>query len=322
MTIAAVIIGRNEGERLLACLASVRGTVDRIVYVDSGSTDGSVAAAKNAGAITLVLDPARPFTAARARSEGFETSQNEEPKPRYVQFIDGDCLLQPGWIDAAKQALDQDETLGIVTGWRSEIHRNASIYNALCDFEWHRPAGDILTCGGDMMVRSKAFEEVSGFDPTVIAAEDDEFCVRIRNRGWSIKRIPVEMTRHDAAMTRFPQWWRRGVRSGHGFAQVGAIHPGYFVKERQRVLVYGGILPLFAVLGLLFQPWILLPIGVLYVFSYFRTAYGLKQNGLRDLEPFSHAILITLSKFPNFQGILIFYGRRLRGLKMNIIEYK
>ncbi|MGL4321582.1 MAG: glycosyltransferase family 2 protein, partial [Paracoccaceae bacterium] len=52
----AVIIGRNEGARLVACLASVAPHVRRMVYVDSGSTDGSVAAATAAGAQVVALD--------------------------------------------------------------------------------------------------------------------------------------------------------------------------------------------------------------------------------------------------------------------------
>lgn len=41
-SLGVVVIGRNEGERLKRCLASLLGNVDQIVYVDSGSTDGSV----------------------------------------------------------------------------------------------------------------------------------------------------------------------------------------------------------------------------------------------------------------------------------------
>ena len=64
--IDAVVIGRNEGARLTACLASLEGQVRRLVYVDSGSTDGSAEAARLAGAEVVDLDMSRPFTAARA----------------------------------------------------------------------------------------------------------------------------------------------------------------------------------------------------------------------------------------------------------------
>ena len=87
-----------------------------------------------------------------------------------------------------------------------------------------------------MMVRASVFADLGGFDPTVIAAEDDEFCTRMRKAGWTLERLPEDMTRHDAAMLRFGQWWQRAVRTGHGFAQVGHLHPEYFVKERKRAL--------------------------------------------------------------------------------------
>jgi len=69
--IAAIAIGRNEGPRLEACLASLRAAgLTRIVYVDSGSTDGSVDAATDTGAVVVPLDMSKPFTAARARNAG------------------------------------------------------------------------------------------------------------------------------------------------------------------------------------------------------------------------------------------------------------
>lgn len=69
-TVAAVAIGRNEGARLVACLESMVGRVDPIIYVDSGSTDNSVAEARARGAEVVELDMSIPFTAARARNAG------------------------------------------------------------------------------------------------------------------------------------------------------------------------------------------------------------------------------------------------------------
>ena len=319
--IGAVVIGRNEGERLVRCLASMAGQADHIVYVDSGSTDDSVAAARSAGVEVVELDMSVPFTAARARNAGFEALA-AGTEFDYVQFVDGDCAIVDDWIPAAADALDADEGLGIVTGWRSEIHRDRSVYNQLCDFEWHRPAGPIQTCGGDMMVRRIAFEQAGGFDPTVIAAEDDEFCVRVRKAGWRMERLPLDMTRHDAAMTEFRQWWKRAVRSGHGFAQVGHMHPEYFVKERRRVWLFGAVLPLIALISLFILPILVLGVLALYAVSYVRTSAGLEREGLPKAEARSHAGLITLSKFPNFLGVVTFHWRQLRGASMRIIEYK
>ncbi len=321
-SVGIVIIGRNEGARLVQCLASVNTNLGRVVYVDSGSTDNSILEAQKAGAEVVILDISAPFTAARARTAGFHALQDTGVMPDFVQFIDGDCSVQPNWIASAMAELDANTNLGIVTGWRKEVDATRSIYNALCDFEWRRPAGDILTCGGDMMVRSAAFTEVGGFNATVIAAEDDEFCVRIRKAGWKLQRLPVEMTLHDANMTKFSQWWDRAVRTGHGFAQVGDMHPEYFTKERKRVWAYGAILPLIAVMGLLVSVWVFYAVLGLYGVSYLRTVKGLYANGLGENQAVKQAVFLMLSKFPNFQGIMLYYWRRFRGHKMNIIEYK
>jgi GT2 family glycosyltransferase len=320
--IAAVIIGRNEGERLRQCLRSMADSTVRMVYVDSGSTDGSAEAARAAGAHVVQLDLSRPFTAARARNAGFAALVASDEPIDFVQFIDGDCRLVPGWLDAARDALIQNPALGIVTGWRSEIASERSVYNAMCDFEWRRPAGNILTCGGDMMVRRSAFEEVGGFNDSVIAAEDDEFCVRVRAAGWAMCRLPVEMTRHDAAMLHFRQWWQRAVRSGHGFAQVGDLHPAYFTTERRRVWIFGGVLPALALGGALVSPWLVLGVGALYAASYARTAAGLRRDGLPLRKAALHASFLALSKFPNLQGMLTYWRRRLKNGSMEIIEYK
>ncbi len=319
LSVAAVIIGRNEGARLERCLASLSGQGLRLIYVDSGSTDYSVAAACAVGAEVVELDTATPFTAARARSAGAAALAGDMPD--VVQFVDGDCAVVPGWIKAAARALDDDPDLGLVTGWRSELYPERSVYNALCDHEWHRPAGEIMACGGDMMVRATAFEGVGGFDPTVIAAEDDEFCTRLRKAGWRLVCLPLGMTRHDADMTRFGQWWQRALRSGHGFAQVGDLHPEYFTRERRRVWLYGAILPGLALLGAIFWPLLPMVLAV-YALSYLRTAQGLRREGMGWRRALHHAVFLTLSKFPNLIGMLTYHLRKWRGLAMRIIEYK
>ena len=88
-----VAIGRNEGERLRLCLESVVGRGHTIVYVDSGSSDGSVGLARSKGVEVVELDLALPFTAARGRNEGFARLEAINPGVRFVQFVDGDCEM-------------------------------------------------------------------------------------------------------------------------------------------------------------------------------------------------------------------------------------
>ena len=69
--IGAVAIARNEGERLKSCLRSLIGKCAAVVYVDSGSSDGSVAFARSLGVEVVELDLSKPFSMARARNAGF-----------------------------------------------------------------------------------------------------------------------------------------------------------------------------------------------------------------------------------------------------------
>jgi glycosyltransferase involved in cell wall biosynthesis len=322
MKVGAVAIGRNEGERLRRCLESLRPEVGRVVYVDSGSTDGSVELARGMGIEVVELDRATPFTAARARNAGFAALDAAGPLDA-VQFVDGDCSVEPGWIAAATAALAGQRDLGIVTGWRTEIDPERNIYHRMAEVEWHRPAGDIRACGGDMMVRAEVFRRLGGFNGSIICSEDEEFCLRVAAAGHRVHRLPLIMTHHDINMTRLSEWWRRTERAGHGFAEVGGMYPDHFRKERLRAVAYGAGLPVVAIAGLLFG-WVWVPAAVLlvYVASWLRTARGLRAQDMPPAEAFQQAGFLTLSKFPALLGMLRYHLRRARGAEMRLIEYK
>src|SRR5437660_1780252 len=97
----AVVIGRNEGELLKHSLDSVRSANLLVVYVDSGSTDGSAALSRDLDVATVELSPDRPFSAARGRNEGVEEALRRWPSSQYILFLDGDCTLEPGFAAAA-----------------------------------------------------------------------------------------------------------------------------------------------------------------------------------------------------------------------------
>ena len=178
--IGIIVIGRNEGERLRRCLASVAGQGHAVVYVDSGSTDGSVDLAIGVGAAVVTLDRERPFTAARARNAGVERLRDLAPEADRVQFIDGDCELANGWLAKAVAALDAEPTLAVVYGRLRERHPEASVYNRLCDIEWNTPVGPADSSGGIAMMRVQDFESVGGFNPELIAGEEPDLCLRLR----------------------------------------------------------------------------------------------------------------------------------------------
>ncbi len=320
--VAAVAIGRNEGERLVACLASLRGAVGRVVYVDSGSTDGSVEAARAAGAEVVELDLSVPFTAARARNAGLARLRGGRA-PAYVQFVDGDCTVEPGWIATAHGFLAARPGVAVVCGRRRERFPEASVYNRLCDREWARPAGRTRACGGDALMRMAALDAVGGYREDLIAGEEPELCVRLRAAGWEIWRLDAPMTRHDAAMTRFSQWWRRTMRAGHAFAEGAALHgrapERHFVVETRRAIAWGAALPAAILAGVA----VLGPPALLLALAYpAQTVRLAAREGLGRRAAWEAALFTTLGKFPEAQGAIGYALGRLVDRRRGLIEYK
>ena len=324
--VGIVAIGRNEGQRLRKCLQSVIGGGGTVVYVDSNSSDGSVAMARALGAAVVELDLSTPFTAARARNEGFAKLLSLDPQCEFIQFVDGDCEIVAGWIERAVAELGGNDKLGVVCGRRRERHPEASEYNKLCDIEWDTPIGEVRACGGDAMMRVSALTQVGGFDASVIAGEEPELCVRLRQHGWKILRVDAEMTLHDAAMTRFGQWWRRMVRGGHAYAQGRQMHGApperHWVRENRRIVFWGLVLPIL-VLAL---AW---PTGGLsvillggYAVLWWRTLGHAKRRGLPPADARLYATHMVIGKFAEAQGLITFWTSRLLGRRTRLIEYK
>ena len=325
--VAIVAIGRNEGERLKLCLRAALRYAKTVVYVDSGSTDLSASYARSVGCLVVELDLSRPFSAARARNEGFACAMASVPDTQYVQFVDGDCELAEGWIEQAARTLAEREDIGVVCGRVREIHPEASVYNRLVDLEWRQPPGEALTSGGRFLVRAHVFKEVGGFRPDVIAAEDDEFSIRVRRQGWKIYLLDAPMASHDAAITCFRQWWRRSRRAGHAYAQVAALHGGgserYFIRDRRRILVWGLALPAAAITAALFTRGIsLLTLPGLYGLQLAHIARGCLKRGWASRDAWAYGSFTVLSRFPALQGLIEYYWRRISRQRMTIIEYK
>jgi GT2 family glycosyltransferase len=317
----AVVIGRNEGERLRRCLHALRGQVRRIVYVDSGSHDGSPARAAAAGAAVVALPASPPFTAARARNAGFAAVMAAADPPDWVQFVDGDCTVRDGWVAQALAFAADRPDAAVICGRRREVAPDRSIYNRLADREWDTPVGQALACGGDALIRAAALQAVGGYRADLIAGEEPELCLRLRRAGWTVWRIAAEMTLHDAAMTRFGQWWRRSRRAGHAYAAGAALHGAppdwHWVAETRRALVWGATLPA-AIVGaaVLWPP--ALALALVYPAQVVRLA---AREGFGP-DALAAAGFSVLGKFAEAAGIAGYLWSRLTRRQAKLIEYK
>lgn len=320
--VGVVVIGRNEGERLRRCLESVRGEA-QVVYVDSGSTDRSVELARRMGAQVVELDMRQPFTAARARNAGWRRLLECCPDIEYVQFVDGDCEVVPGWLSLARAYLRDHPRAAAVCGQRRERHPERSVYNRLCDLEWIKPPGIIQAFGGDVMLRADVLDASGGYRDDLIAGEEPELCVRLRRAGWELHALRDDMTLHDAAMTSFRQWWQRVVRSGYAYAAGVALHgrspERHWVRESARTWLWS-LGPM--ALVLVFLPaWGLGALAILGVYPLQVLRLFLRSEGSwrdRGLQSVFH----TLSRFPELVGQCRYLRDRWQRRPSQLIEYK
>jgi Predicted glycosyltransferases len=320
--IGAVIIGRNEGQRLITCLESLIGKVDVIIYVDSGSSDNSIQEARARKVDAIALDLSLPFTAARARNIGAQSLIKRYPNLAYIQFVDGDCEMEADWFLKAELFLNKNTEYAAVSGRLHERFPKHSIYNQLMDIEWDTPIGDTLACGGITMMRADSFNQVDGFRDDMIAGEEPEICFRMRAEGWNIYRLDTDMARHDAAMTKISQWWKRTVRTGYAFALGRSMHgeskERYWVKENQRIIIWGLFIPIL-ILGLMIINPSFLGLSSIYLVQIVRVAN--KRADLAGIK-FIWATSVVLGKIPEALGLLRFWQDKMTARRARIIEYK
>lgn len=328
--IGVVAIGRNEGDRLIRCLNSLRAYLPPsvpIVYVDSGSTDSSVAEAKARAVRVICLDMSIPFTGARARNAGFNYLLQHFPNTKYVQFIDGDCELLPNWMPDAVSFLETAPNVAVVSGRLRERFPEASFYNQLADIEWDNPPGETDMCGGITLMRAAPVKSVGGFNDAMICGEEPELCIRLRQQGWKIYAIETDMALHDMDMHRFGQWWKRSVRGGWAVAEGAAMYAHlperYMKKENISGWVWGAVFPMLMVsLVAVSHGATLLLLLFAYALLFFKIYTYRQKIGEGNKKSFLYAFFCTLSKVPQAIGQAKYWINRWQNKPATLIEYK
>jgi glycosyltransferase involved in cell wall biosynthesis len=331
--VSVVVIGRNEGARLARCLDSVAamttaGFDTECIYVDSGSSDGSVALAQARGARTIRLDAARP-TAALGRNAGWRAARGE-----IVLFLDGDTILAANFVADSLSAFEE-AAIAIVWGHRRELYPQRSIYNRVLDLDWIYAPGFTSFCGGDALFRRSVLESTGGFDETLIAGEEPELCRRVTGLGLRILHVDRPMTAHDLDIRRFGQYWRRATRAGHAYAEVserfrGTADPFWLADARRNRLRALALLTLLA-LGVLAAAftrslWVGLLAPAVLVLLALRTGWKARwKANLRNgdwLAVLLYGLHSQLQQIPIFLGQIGYLVNRRRGRRAQLVEYK
>jgi glycosyltransferase involved in cell wall biosynthesis len=327
--VSVVVIGRNEGDRLRRCLASVvamnqSGFETELIYVDSGSTDNSLEIAAEFGATVIALKPERP-TAALGRNAGWRAA-----KGATVLFLDGDTILDANFVARSLPELRQEKQ-AVVWGHRREIHPEKSLYNRALDLDWVYAPGLTQFCGGDALMRYEALAAVDGYDETLIAGEEPDMCRRMAALGYTILHVDRPMTGHDLAMTKWSQYWKRATRAGHAYAEISqrmAANGQTFwadevVRNRKRALTLMGV-ALWAVLSTaVFRSWWPLLLAFLfYAALALRSAYKARWKSHDAFTLLLYGIHSHLQQIPIYFGQRSYWRHRQQGQQAELVEYK
>jgi glycosyltransferase involved in cell wall biosynthesis len=327
-----IVIGRNEGERLERCFTSLSAHV-RVVYVDSGSSDGSCAVAQAHGAVVIALSPDQRYTAARGRNAGLAWFASQTDPPDFVQMLDGDCELHQDWLAAAASALTLNPGLAAVSGRLRERYRDRNIYSRMCDDEWNVPVGPVSGVSGNAMFRLKPIEVAGGYTESLIAGEEIDLCLRIGRAGWRFAQIDAEMAWHDAAIFQFSQFWTRTKRAGYAFAEHvarnGRAADPAWVRSLLRMVFWGFAMPLAVgglLLGAAFRPsatCLVLAFALLslYGVQLVRMAQRMASQGADWRYALHFALLLSVGKFAQIGGATQYLANRVRRKGQQIIEY-
>lgn len=322
--LSVVIIGRNEGKRLVRCIEAVRraelpaGEIE-MIYVDSGSEDGSLERVAGLGLKTLEAGSDSP-SPGLGRDIGWRDSSAE-----MILFLDGDSALEPGFVARAWH-LFEDPKIAIVSGHVREYDPLGSIYNRALSLEWNSPEGPLEHCGGNCIVRRSALEAAGGFLRDAPGGEDAELCRQVRKRGWIVWFWPEVMVRHDMAMRNFRQYAQRGFRRGYSVAAIAGPDIEWRIQSRRSMRVWGGLVWVllasapFAVdeFGLWGAGGVIAAFGLLFAGAYWKFRE-------RSNDPISLALYCVhwfVVRALGLVGQAVFYCDKLWGRKRSFISYK
>lgn len=326
ITISVVVIGRNEGYRLVNCLDSVHRISYpkedyELIYVDSNSTDDSVVNAKEKGATVIEINASQP-TAALARNTGWN-----QAKGKYILFLDSDTILDPSFISHAITEFSNPH-VAIVSGNLKERHPEETVYNRAFNLDWNHASRNY--CGGNALIRKEALVKVNGYNPKLIAGEEPEMCQRLIAEGYQIKHLNVPMASHDLNMQTFSQYWKRCFRSGYAYASISKILKNssrpLWRKESQHNLTKGGLMicGLIASILCIFTPLTFYPLSLYVIINtmlIFRT-FLIKISNHSWKTAFLYGIHAHFQHIPMFFGQLSFLINQKRAINRDIIEYK
>jgi N-acetylglucosaminyl-diphospho-decaprenol L-rhamnosyltransferase len=220
--VAAIVVTHNSRAFLERCLGGLIGSVDDLIVVDNGSTDGSVETVRRLFPDARVIELLENRGFAAANNVGMQAAL-----ARYYLLVNPDAWPLGAAVDALVAFADQHERVGVVApqllnddstpqrsvfgytdrglvlaawvGFPSAVSRLYIGWKRLRDLtpagrraadahpSWREvPAGEFVR-GAALLLRAAAVREVGAFDERFFMfSEETDLCRRMRKKGWSV----------------------------------------------------------------------------------------------------------------------------------------
>lgn len=191
-------------ERALRALSAQSLPSERfeVIVVDDGSTDDTPEVCRN---LARQLPNLRYISTganqglSKARNAGLKAARSE-----YLLFIDDDCVAGPHWVERMGEALlKYDIAAGAVA---SPTESYLKLCHNISEFHpfmpGHKEEGPkLFIAGANMGLKRSVVEELGGFGQRTVPAEDMEFILRARERGYEINFVHEAEVTHDPERT-------------------------------------------------------------------------------------------------------------------------
>ncbi len=197
LTISIIIKTLNEEKRIAATIESALAALDgrggEVIVADSGSSDRTVEiASRYPVAIAQITPPALPSCGIGPQL-GFQYSRGD-----YICLIDGDMLLDRGFLDEAVRFLADNPSVAGVTGHVEEmLVSNLEFARRVGRLAPENRIGSIDRMNGGGLYRRSAIEAVGYFsDRNLHGYEEFDLGIRLRSAGWGLHRLDRRFVQH------------------------------------------------------------------------------------------------------------------------------
>jgi len=156
-----------------------------------------------------------------------------EARGEWIAFIDGDCFADSQWLKRLREGL---AGASVVAGRTVIVGKPR--YGTLERVELYQQGFDVTYPTCNLAYHRELFEQLGGFDPRFITAEDIDLNMRAVAGGAKIVYRPDAVVYHHMRTT-FVRFLYQAFWNGYGRKQLTEKHGSLWGRYRVRQLIAG-----------------------------------------------------------------------------------